>query len=88
MLSCHMDIFRNLGKGQKIESCLSTLQSGVKRQESINGFLNACQSGNLLLVKLCMKHGVQEWDQGLEIACFNSNMGVVKLIFGSGCNFF
>lgn len=43
-------------------------------------FYNACDSGNIELVKLTINNGANEWEIGLRIACTNRNIELVDLM--------
>lgn len=40
----------------------------------------ACRSGNIKTVKLAIKNGAMNWNEGLEYACYRGHIEIVKLI--------
>lgn len=49
---------------------------------------NACESGNMEIVELCITNGATNWNYGLQGACLSGNIEIVKYIASKGATNF
>ncbi len=72
----YLEIFRNCCSLGYIK----VIKYMIKKYRKISlysGFYNACRGGHLDLVKLLIEHGANNWNGGLEGACYGGHYKIV-----------